>query len=360
MISLNNEHGGDIYRLSEKERNAVTDFSANINPLGLSPEGKKALLQGFDSAAVNYPDPLCRGMIRALSDMYGVEEENIIAGNGATELIYLLMRLLKPSCVYLTGPSFSEYRAAAESEHIEIRWIRLLPEKEFLPEARDFSLPLKKGSVVFLGNPNNPDGRSLPRDVFLSLADSAAKNGGHLILDESFADFMDGKCSLRRYIQNRPEVIIFSSLTKFYAVPGLRIGCCMAEKQVISGLRHSMYPWNVNSLVQLYMTAALKDRTYQRDTVEFCRRERKRFSEELAAIPGIRVFPGEVNFILCRIEKADLTAAGLQEKLSGHHVLIRDCSNYYGLDGSYFRLAVRTKKENDMLLNVLKGIPELI
>ncbi len=349
------EHGGDIFGLSAVERESILDFSVNINPLGLSPRGKEALLSGLLREITRYPDIACRDLKRAVSSYCGVLPEHILCGNGATELIYALVRVLHPPAVYVPAPCFSEYARAAEAESIPVKSYALDPENGFAVKDWDALASLPKGSVIFAGNPNNPDGRILPAEDFERLSAAAQACGGHLVLDESFADFVGEDISYRNRLAENPHVMIVSSFTKFFAVPGLRIGFLFSASPRMAEIEKTLTPWNVNGPVQLYLRHALEDVEYIQMTREFLREESGRMRKELETVSGLAVYPGAANFILLRLTNGR-DAAWLQEKLSGKHILIRQCGNYEGLDETWFRVAIRTREENERLLSALREI----
>ena len=348
-------HGGDIFSLDETNRDRLLDFSVNINPLGMSPMGLSALSDFFSREAGRYPDIECRELKKALSDYYKIPVSCISCGNGATELMYVLMRVLRPSSVYVPDPCFSEYEKAADAENIPVYSYALDGTRNFCVKDWSFIEAIPKKSVIYAGNPNNPDGRFLVKDDFLRLAKAAARTDSWLILDESFVDFSESDVSYRSCISQNPHLIIVTSLTKFFAVPGLRIGCTFSSPEIAEKISSALYPWNVNGPVQLYIKAALSDKKYIAESRRYVQEERKRFCHMLGKISAIQLFPGTVNFILLRLTNGH-DAAWLQEKLFPHGFLIRQCGNYKGLDNTYFRLAIRKQDENDKLFQVLSEI----
>lgn len=356
MTLKSSRHGGDVFSLSPSARNQILDFSININPLGLSPAGRRALEHFWEIETLRYPDVEDRDVTEALSRAYGMEKETIALGNGATELMYTLLRIARPSRVLVPAPAFSEYRLSAEAAGIRT-------DSFFLDRDHGFSLPLEdlkekmtEGSLLYLGHPNNPDGCLLSPEDFHAIMERAQETGSLVVIDESFIDFVEGDRSYRSFCKKYPNLIVFMSLTKFYAVPGLRIGCSFASPEWTKRIRGALIPWNVNGPAQLYMTYAAGDREYIEKSRAFCRDERARFSRELSKLPELKVYPGAVNFILLRLTGSVKDAAVLQQRLLPYHVFIRQCGNYEGLDESFFRLAVRTEEENDRLLHAMKEV----
>lgn len=349
------EHGGDIFGMSVNEQNSVLDFSVNINPLGLSPLGEEALLSGLTREIMRYPDICCRDLKQAVATNYGVSLQNILCGNGATELIYALIRVLHPPLVCVPAPCFSEYERAAVAESISVKSYALDCENGFIVKDWDMLGHLPKGSVIFAGNPNNPDGRILPKEDFLRLAAAARLCDGYLIIDESFADFIDDDISYRNYLRSNSQIMIVASATKFFAVPGLRIGFLFSSSPRLSDIKKMLPPWNVNGPVQLYLRHALEDIKYIQLSKKFLKEEGVRLRSVLETFSQMTVYPGAANFILLRLTNGK-SAAWLQGKLIDKHILIRQCGNYKGLDKTFFRVAIRTREENERLLSALREI----
>lgn len=353
MNSLSDRHGGNIFGLSREMREHLLDFSANINPLGLSPKGKEALEAHWEEAVLRYPDADQRALKEALSRHYHMDENMISLGNGATELMYALMDTLAPGVVYVPAPSFSEYAYSARHSGARVIPFYLDPDRDFAFDGRRLAREMLPKSVVFLGHPNNPDGRFLSKEALLALLHSAAEKEAHVVVDESFIDFIEGDHSFREDVKHHEALVVLMSLTKFYAVPGLRIGCAFSSPALAEKMNSRMVPWHVNGLAPLYMTAALEDIQYQQASRTFCREERACLAEELAQIRGLSIFPGTVNFILCHLT-GGVTGRELQDRLLLDGILIRRCQNYDGLDDSFIRVAVRTRSENERLIIALK------
>ncbi len=353
-MTANNGHGGDIFALPEEEREKILDFSININPLGMSPRGKKAMLHYFDRETTRYPDTGCRDLKAAMSRRYGIAPAQITCGNGATELMYAFIRGARPSAVYVPAPAFSEYRLAAEAQGVPVRSFPLDRANHFRVSSTDFLSHIEEGAVLFLGNPNNPDGQLLESTTFFRFAKAAEEKKGWLVIDESFIDFA-GEGSCRGFLASHPQVIVMMSLTKFYAVPGLRIGAAFSSEAAAALLQKELYPWNVNGPVQLYMKEALSDENYAEETRDVVEEERRRMALILSGHPALTVYPGTVNFLLLQLRNGE-SAAQLQEKLTPYHIKIRECANYEGLDDSFFRVAVKRREDNDRLMDALRKV----
>ena len=354
MMRIENGHGGDVFTLPQSQQERLLDFSININPAGMSPKGKAAMLSHLEMDIERYPDVACRGIRQALSVRYGVPMEGITCGNGATELIYAFIRAFRPKVVCVPAPAFSEYRLAAEAEGVPVTSFLLEKDAGFQLGDSSFLENLAPGSLVFLGNPNNPDGLFLSRSAFHQVMAAVEKSGSWLMIDESFIDFAGDDRSFRQEVAHHPGLVICLSLTKFYAVPGLRIGAVFSSAAIADRLASVLYPWHVNGPVQRYMAAAVLDTEYAAESRRLVAEERLRMMRRLEKLPGIRVYPGTVNFLLLRL--LDGSVSQLADALLAKHIMIRQCGNYEGLDASFFRVAVRKKEENDYLLESLQEV----
>ena len=349
---MTERHGGNITKLSAaagKPAGGILDFSANINPLG-PPEWLRPLISSLVSSLVHYPDPDCTDLIRAFSERFGVSADEILMGNGETELLYLLPRVLGKGRAVIPVPAYADYAAAAESAGMAVEKLPLREERAFIPDIAEIESVLRGDEVVFLGRPNNPTGDFLPADALRELA------GRHpstiFVIDEAFADFATEESLLAK---GRPgNLVVMRSLTKFYAIPGLRLGGVVADREIIRRIRTHAPPWSVNTLAQAVGAAALRDAEYAKETRRFVRERREELTGELEAIPGLAVYPGTANFLLVRIDRGDTSAVELARRLIKGGIAIRVCDNFDGLDGRFFRVAIRTAEENGRLCRSLR------
>jgi len=350
-------HGGNIYEAAPE--GGWLDFSANINPLGLAPEVRAAIAENIDGV-VHYPDPEARELKEALALHYGVPRESLVLGNGAAELFYLFLQTLKPASVLVPVPSFSEYERASLAAGAEVAYFPLdiasglrLDMKELAEAAAE-----KKVEAVIIGNPNNPTGQLLTTEEiedFLQFVGNMV-SPPWLLVDESFLDFRgDGE----RYragtlLRDYDRLFVVQSLTKFYALPGLRLGFGLGRKELVHRLELGKDVWNVNLLAQKAGVAALGLTGYAQNTIGLVAEEKDFLWKELAKAKGVRPYAPTVNFILLCLDhltSSEFTAAMRQEG-----ILVRDCSNYPGLDEYHVRVAVRTHRDNERLLKALAKV----
>ncbi len=319
---MNVEHGGNVFAIAREKGwdwRDIADFSASINPLGASPSVFRAIRDALERI-VHYPEREPRDLQEALARHWNVQLESILLGNGATELIHFLSRTTRFESVTLIPPVFTEFHRA-------------------FPNARVGRASAGSGMVV-LTQPVNPTGQLVPLDPYLNSSNA-------LLIDESFLEFT-GHPSAAQLLGARPKLYILRSLTKFYALPGLRIGALIAAPEIIEDLRCNREPWQVNVLAEQAALAALADHDHSARTIEFVHSERQRLSEQLGAMPGVHPQPSCANYLLMAL---DHPAASLLAHLLTHKILVRDCSGWPGVAfPSSVRVAVRTRPENERLL----------
>jgi len=357
MDNLSFPHGGNIYEVKKILKKEVIDFSANINPLGLPAMVKRAIYANVNEI-IHYPDPEARNITQKIARYWQINEQNILLGNGSIELIYLVMSRYKPKTTYIVAPTFSEYERAAKGVKSRIRFLNLKEKENFSFNLSYFAKPYifenvkNKADVFFVCNPNNPTGN-------LILEDCASINkltNKLLVVDEAFIDFLPNQKDytlIWRAIKTK-KIIVLRTFTKFFALPGLRIGYLVAHKEVVDKLRQHQVPWNINSLAQIAVEQILNDKEYINRTYKLIKKERDFLFEQLAKIEGLKPYPSVTNFLLIKIEKADITSESLRKSLIENGILIRDCSNFRNLNNKYIRVAVRLRKENLKLLEAFK------
>ncbi len=362
---MKESHGGNIYLLAEElgiREDEVVDFSASINPLGV-PESVQAALHGNMKCLFNYPDPDARSLRLKTAERIGVSPDSIICGNGSTELIYLVVRALKPASVLIPAPTFSEYERAVKQLDSEIKYFHLREEDNFDINADEFIAAMggalhdsgltTHGSgpfdMAFLCNPNNPTGRLIRRGDMLKIADAAKALNCTLVVDEAFIDFCPA-ASIVDEVANNPNLIVLRSLTKIYALSGLRVGYAVLPPSSSSAVREAKEPWTVNTLAQIAGVAALDDDAYVTRSLGLIEKEKRTIEEGLMRM-GIPFVPSAVNYYLVRMEKAQEMASHLKQK----GILVRSCSNFIGLNGSYIRVAVKSALDNIRLLREISS-----
>jgi len=347
------DHGGNLRRLaraSGKAERDILDFSANINPLG-PPEWLRPLISAQVAALTHYPDPGCATLMEAVAERYGVTPDEIAIGNGSTELLHLFPRALAKKRAVIPVPCYSDYACACELAGMNVETLPLREADGFNLNVPDLETKLGGDELVFLCRPNNPTGLVSDADAIRSLA--AKHPTTTFLVDEAFGDFVEGFGSLS--CRRPANVIVLLSLTKIFAIPGLRLGCAVADRAVIHRARELQPPWSVNSLAQAVGAAALRDHEYIRQTQLYVRQQREQLVGELKSLPGLAIYPGEANFLLLRLDRTGLDARTLAQRLLADGIAIRLCDNFDGLDPRFFRIAVRREEENARLCERLRA-----
>ncbi len=336
-------HGGDVYR-----HPGVMDFSSNINPLGTPESVKKAVCDSMEQVSC-YPDVFYSALKTSLANYEGIAERQLICGNGAAELIFSFVMALRPRKALLPIPTFAEYGQALEAVGCEIVYY---PMKEFRIGEEILEQLTPELDMLFLCNPNNPTGFLIENRILKMIMDRCKSMQIHLLLDECFLDFVEGgndfsKKNLADAYQN---IFILKAFTKRYAMAGLRLGYGICgNEELLERMSHMVQPWNVSIPAQAAGLAALKEKDYVKKAQTLVHEERRYLKESLKNL-GFKVYDSQANYIFFQ------GAQDLYEKCLEKNIMIRDCSNYPGLEKGFYRVAVRTHDANCMLIQVLESI----
>jgi len=365
-------HGGNLRRAQELYGlDSFIDLSANINPFGPPPGVWKSIQHGM-ADIVNYPDPESRALRETLSNHLDIPTESIMVGNGAGDLIFTILQALKPKKVAIPIPAFSEYERAARAVGAEVSYIPLGPagwakfnqldgkNQNTSDESRTDQVWrqfLKGCDLLFLCSPHNPTGSLLGRDTFERILRLTKELGCRILFDESFLDFLpeDLRHSTRTYIQTNEHLVVLYSLTKFYSLPGLRLGTVFAQKSLLATFDQFRDPWSVNVLAQHAGIAALEDLKFPEDVREKLRESRALFYQEFkrCGFSALRLWPTAVNFAL--IELLSDNSEELIQHLGRLGILVRDCANFTGLPGTFIRVAIKDCSAMQRLIEGLKS-----
>lgn len=353
-------HGGNLNwaaSLAGCPVSALTDFSASINPLGTPPQVVSAIVDNI-SQLTNYPDPEYPELRSHLADYHQLEPEYILPGNGSAELLTWASReLAQQNFTYLITPAFSDYFRALNTFDGKI--INCPLSLDLSKSTLSSSLPIPRSphpqSGLLLNNPHNPTGKLWTKAEILPYLEQFRL----VVIDEAFMDFLEPskEQSLIPLVKEHPNLVILRSLTKFYSLPGLRIGYAIAHPDRLSRWQQWRDPWSVNALAAVAAITAIQDKTFQQQTWSWLKAARSRLYEQLNAIPGITPMPGAANYLLV---KTEISATKLQHQLlTNHHLVIRDCISFAELGDHYFRIAVRLPAENDRLVEAIAAMVEL-
>jgi len=355
------EHGGNVYKVSRETGiniDEIIDFSANINPLGVPDSGRKALINAIDGL-VNYPDPDYIEFRNAVAKHHKIDAWRIVPGNGAIDSLYSAVSAVEPKRVLVSVPSFVEYEKAIRK--IGAEYIPSLRKEEngYRFELEQLLSEINANiDLVILCNPNNPTGDLVPIQDIIKILKRCEKCGAYLLLDEAFMEFAElfGAESAIDLTQSYPELIVSRSLTKFYAVPGLRSGYLVVGNEMIRNrILAVSEPWKLNHLADVFSRTVLFDTAYLTETKKWLLSENKRLESALSDFEWLKVYPSYANYLFLQIEKD----VDLKTELLNSGIMIRTCHNYDGMGEGYYRVAVKDAKSNDKLINALNNINEM-
>lgn len=338
-----NIHGGDIYRHKN-----VIDYSSNCNPLG-PPKGVVEAICSGASDIVHYPDVQASQLRDALSKHLSVKPEQIFFGNGAAEVIISIAFALKPKKALLLAPSFAEYGEALAAADCQIKY-HYLEEKNGFAAGEDLMDAITADlDIFFLCNPNNPTGVLTDRNMVERLAEKCRRNGVTMVIDECFLDFVEAseKQSMIGRLAEYPNLIILKAFTKLYAMAGVRLGYCLcASAETMEKLDSVRQPWNVSSLAQAAGVAALGEENYVKTSLQTLAIEKAWLLEKMVELE-LTIYGSKANYIFFKGSR------DFYEHCLEKGIMIRDCSNYEGLEKGYYRIAVRLHEDNEKLIQTL-------
>ena len=379
-------HGGNIYKIfREKNIKEILDYSSNINPYGIPESLKKRITENLEILE-RYPDPDYVELRQKLSNLNKVNLSDIILGNGATEIIFLFMKVINPKKILIVSPTFGEYERAVkateisgdtvslsssngdnkniENKKIEIEYFELKESDDFKLNIGNLKNELEnKYDLLIICNPNNPTGKFLKLAQTEEILKECNKYNTKLFIDEAFIEFLeDGmKESIINTEGNKKNLFVTRAFTKFFAIPGLRLGYGMYfDKELEKKISEKKEPWSVNNFAEMAGLTVLDDAEYIEKTLKWIAEEKIYMYEKLNKISGMKVYETEVNFITGKIDEK-LFSEGvnvkiLREKMFEQGILIRDASNFKFLDERFFRLAIKDRASNERVIEALKGI----
>jgi threonine-phosphate decarboxylase len=355
-------HGGDIWGFSRKHNiplEEVLEFSGPINFLGPSPKAIEAVKQNAKLIRY-YPDPNPIEFKEQIAKYVGngVQEENILLGNGSIELIYMITEILpKGFKALIPVPSFSEYEKAA---------LRVGGEPVFVQLPKNFSMDIdaiKKAvtddtRIICICNPHSPSGTLYLKDEILDLVDFCNKKDIIFSIDENYIEFADESLnnSVVGSVKDYENLFVIRSVTKFYGMAGIRFGYAVAAGNIIDKLETTRLPWSINGLACQVTMAALSDRKFIENSKTTIAENREALAKDMGEIEGLHVYPSVTNFLLVKITNRKLTSTMLKELLAKERILIRDCCTFMGMDDTYFRVTIRSAQDNQKLVETIKRI----
>lgn len=344
-------HGSNPAHLYEslqmKKPETITDFSVNVNPYGPPQSIKDSWSSWFDSVS-DYPDPYGRTVARQIASANGVNEQQVVLGNGAAEVIQFLGQLWRGQRIVIVQPAFSEYETACRAYDCEIDYVFI--NKDTTIPINELATKAEGASAVFICTPNNPSGLAFSKKDIIQLLDSLAAARCYVVIDEAFYDFA-GSFTAARFIKDYPNLIILRSLTKMYAIAGLRIGYLLASEELALQVKRFRPHWNVNALALKAAEAILADSSFVEWSQKKIAEEREKMFMFLED-KGFQFTRSVVNFYLLRDPVLE-DQRPLFIFLLKEGIVLRHTYNYPGLDGKWLRAAVKTEAENNELKEAL-------
>ncbi|HBF40128.1 MAG TPA: threonine-phosphate decarboxylase [Firmicutes bacterium] len=354
------EHGGNVYRMAQSlnvDPQTILDFSSNINPLGMPEPLKERFIASIDKLTC-YPDPEYRALRENIAHYLDIPYSQIIPGNGASEIIALLLNSLRPKTLLLCAPTFSEYENAARLAGVDIQYHTLSKEDGFQLNLTKLAAHLDNVDCLFLCNPNNPTSALLSLAELTNLADLTKHKKIIFVIDESFIELTSegNRNSMVPRLKSFDNLFIIRSFTKIFAIPGLRLGYGLGSPQWIEMMAQSRLPWSVNAIACLVGDYLWEAPDFLDKTSKWLVTEKNWLYEELQKISCLKPFPPQSNFILVQILSPQLSAATLQDKLATQGILIRNAANFHSLNEQFFRVAVKNRIHNERLVKILQQV----
>lgn len=345
------KHGGDLITYEDSYEDELIDFSSNINPLG-TPDGlEEELIKGFKSLNV-YPDIQYRRLREEISKYLNCEKDQVLVGNGAVEIINNF--IIDSKRVLVIKPSFSEYEERALANGKPVRWI--FYEDDFTIDIGKIEKEIKEDDLLILGNPNNPTGLRIEEDILIQIYNIIRKKDAFLLLDEAFFEFSpidyDSIEIFKKY--EYKNIGIIRAATKFFSLPGIRLGYGCTNLEKVKSLREVELPWSVNALADIAGSFIFKDKEFIEESRAYIDRERRFLLDELEKIPGIQAFETHTNYILIKLLKYSEEEFFQIFLKSG--ILIRKCNSFEGLKGDHIRIAIKDRSNNERIVKVFKNL----
>jgi threonine-phosphate decarboxylase len=355
-------HGGNIYQLAQRLKclpSDISDMSANVNPLGPMPALIDHLQAGILAIAA-LPEVDAGGIVTAFSRFYGIDSRQVMAGNGTTELIYLIPRALGLKKALVVGPTYSDYRDACTMNQVACNHLICREEDDFVPDVQAIRKMAAAADLVFLCNPNNPTGALVARPDIDALCRSMPET--LFVVDESYLPFAPAPADTTMIGSDLPNVLVLNSMSKAFRIPGLRIGFVKAPQPLMQALTPLALPWSVNSLaqaaVQWLMDHPERVEPFLSSTRNILEKEKRRIEECVHRKTGARCFPSSTSFILIRLPDG-LNAQTVSRQMADNRILIRDCTNFTGLSDAFIRISLKSEAENrraaDLLVELCRG-----
>ncbi|MFK4785286.1 pyridoxal phosphate-dependent aminotransferase [Fusobacterium sp. MFO224] len=347
-------HGGNIYKLLRKGERNILDYSSNINPLGVPESLKKCISENFEILE-KYPDINYTELRESIGEYNKISGDNILVGNGATEILFLYMKALKPKKVIIVSPTFAEYERSLQTFDVDIDFFPLDEKEEFKLDFEKLKVKGKDYDLVVLCNPNNPTGSFIRKNELLDLNNYLENHKTKLFIDECFIEFINDWENKTVIDFKSENIFILRALTKFFALPGIRLGYGMTyDFDIIKKIEKIREPWSVNAFADLAGKVILKDKKYISETKEWILGEKTWFYQQLSRIEKIKPYKSNSNFILVKLKT--MNSEKFCNLMIEKGVLVRNASNFRFLDDKYVRFAIKDRIKNKQVLKIIKEV----
>lgn len=347
-------HGGNVYKLQRKGKMDILDYSSNINPLGVPESLKKSISENF-TILEKYPDINYIELRESIGDYNCISKENILVGNGATEILFLYMKALKPKKVMIVSPTFAEYERSLKDLNVKIDFFKLDEINGFKIDIEKLKTEAINYDLLVLCNPNNPTGSFIGKKELLELTNYLKTFETKIFIDECFIEFIDNWEQKTAINFKNDNIFILRALTKFFALPGIRLGYGISyDYEIIKKIEEIREPWSVNAFADLAGKVILKDEEYILKTKKWILEERIWFYKKLEEIDKIKIYKSNSNFILLRLKTSN--SENFCKLMIEKGVLVRNASNFRFLDNKYVRLAIKDRIKNEQVLKAIKEV----
>ena len=341
---MNEPHGG---ARSMGFGDDIIDFSTSVNPLGAH-QAVVDMLKDAAREVSEYPDAEAKHLEERLATYAGATPDMIVAGNGATQIIYDVCRIAPAGDILVPAPTFGEYAQAASMMGRDVRHLHTI---DMAAETQQFIEAIDDTGCVFVCNPPNPTGSTISRSVITEIVSAAVDMGVFTVIDECFMEMSVRNESVMDWAPYHHNVIVLRSMTKSFGLAGLRVGYCVADTDVADSLRNIRVPWSVNGLAQVAGVVALQHPEHVQEGRDYAQQEISYMQDTIRQVPGIKLYHTDTNYMLIQTAAP---ARIVQDRLLKHNILVRDCSSFDGLDSNHIRIGVRRRHENATLAGLLK------
>ncbi len=351
-------HGGDLDVIEQKyniPKEKIIDFSGNINPLGISNKIENVIKNNIN-VITTYPDKNYNNLKKSIANYCDCNENNIIVGNGATEIISLFIKNLAPKNAIIISPSYSEYERELKNNNCNITFFDLKEEEDFLLNINNLLNIIDNTiDLIVLCNPNNPTGTAINNEQIKIILEKCK----FLMIDETYAEFSSKSENIfaTNLVNNYDNLFVIRGTSKFFGVPGIRLGYGIcSNNNILNKINKYKDPWSVNSIANLIGITMFSDIEYIDKTRNLILNEKNYIYKELSKIENLKVYKTNSNFILCKILNNKITSTELFEFLIKYNILIRDAKDFTFLDNTFFRFCILSENNNKLLIEKLKEV----